>query len=121
MAGDLTGDATLLAAALVANLVALTSAVAELRQAQQHAAQAAAAHSAAQNLHAVMTHARSRMPHPSEVHTRRHARSDAEARPAEADFPEPSGHGVLLSAGLGSSPTPHRVRPLSPRRARPGR
>ena len=39
LAGNLTGDATLTAIALVAQLVALAAAVAELRQAQQHAAQ----------------------------------------------------------------------------------
>jgi hypothetical protein len=121
MAGDLTDDATLLTAALLANLAAVASAVAELRHAQQHAAQAAAARSAAQNLYAAMTHARSRMPHPSETHTHRHASSDATARPAGADFPVPASQGVPLSARLGGSPTPPRVRPLLPRRARPGR
>ena len=40
LAGNLTGDTTLMAIALVAQLVALAAAVAELRQAQQHAAQA---------------------------------------------------------------------------------
>src|SRR5205807_6264245 len=44
LAGNLTGDATLTAIALVAQLVALAAAVAELRQAQQLAAQAQAAH-----------------------------------------------------------------------------
>ena len=41
LAGNLTGDNTLMAIALMAQLVALAAAVAELRQAQQHAAQAA--------------------------------------------------------------------------------
>ena len=43
LVGDLSGDNTVLAGALLANLVGLAVAVAELRQAQQHAAQAAAA------------------------------------------------------------------------------
>ncbi len=42
IADDLTGGATLLSAALMANLATLAAAVAELHQAQQHAAQAAA-------------------------------------------------------------------------------
>ena len=41
LAGNLTGDNTLMAIALTAQLVALAAAVAELRQAQQHAARAA--------------------------------------------------------------------------------
>ena len=43
LTGPVTGDATLVTVALIANLVALAVAVAELREAQQHAAQAAAA------------------------------------------------------------------------------
>ena len=58
LAGQVTGDSTLTAIALVANLAALATAVAELRQAQQHAAQSAAAHAAARHLHAAMTRAR---------------------------------------------------------------
>ena len=65
MAGDLTDDTTLLTAALLANLAALATAVAELRQVQQHAAQAAAARSAAQHLHAAMTQVRSQAPRPA--------------------------------------------------------
>ena len=64
MAGDV-DDATLLTAALIANLAALAAAVAELRQAQEHAAQAAAARSAAQHMHAAMTRALSRAPCPA--------------------------------------------------------
>ena len=59
LAGNLTGDTTLIAIALVAQLVALAAAVAELRQAQQHAAQAAAARAAAAHLHSAVTQARS--------------------------------------------------------------
>jgi hypothetical protein len=62
LAGNLTGDNTLMAIALMAQLVALAAAVAELRQAQQHAAQAAAARAAAAHLQAAVAQARSRMP-----------------------------------------------------------
>ena len=75
LAGDLTGDATLTAIALVAQLVALAAAVAELRQAQQLAAQAQAARAAAAHLHTAVNqsrpqtagfgHARSRGPTPA--------------------------------------------------------
>jgi len=44
---------------LIASLVGLAVAVAELRQAQQHAAQAAAARQAAEHMHAAMAEARS--------------------------------------------------------------
>src|SRR4029077_20884471 len=57
LAGQVTEDSTLTAIAMVANLVALAAAVAELRQAQQHAAQSAAALAAARHLHAAMTRA----------------------------------------------------------------
>jgi hypothetical protein len=50
LAGNLTGDNTLIAIAFMARLVALAAAVTELRQAQQHAAQAAAARTAAAHL-----------------------------------------------------------------------
>jgi hypothetical protein len=53
MTGQLAGDSTLIAMALVANLAALAVAVAELRRAQQHVAQAAAARAAAMRLYAV--------------------------------------------------------------------
>ena len=62
LAGNLTGDNTLLAIALMAQLVALAAAVAELRQAQQHTAQAAAARAAAAHLHSAVTRVRSQVP-----------------------------------------------------------
>jgi hypothetical protein len=49
-------------AGLLANLAGLADAVAELRQAQQHAAQAAAARSASAHLHAELARIRSRPP-----------------------------------------------------------
>ena len=53
-----TGDRTPASVALIAHLVALAAAVAELRQAQQHAAQAAAVRAAAAQLHATATRGR---------------------------------------------------------------
>jgi hypothetical protein len=47
LAGQATGEDTLVMVALIANLAAMAAAVAELRQSQQHAAQAAAARAAA--------------------------------------------------------------------------
>jgi hypothetical protein len=87
MAGDLTGDATLLTAALVANLAVLAAAVAELRQAQQHAAQAAAARSAAQHLHAAMTQARSQAPRSARSEAPRRGAARAAAGRTRTDFP----------------------------------
>jgi hypothetical protein len=80
MAGDLTGNATLLSAALLANLTALAAAVAELRQAQQHAAQAAAARSATEHMHAATAHARLQAPRPARTHARRRGEAAGTAR-----------------------------------------
>jgi hypothetical protein len=94
LAGDPTGDNTLLAIALMAQLVALAIAVSELRQAQQHAAQAAAARAAAAHLHAAVTQARSQVPRFG------HAHSQQPGRPAETvrrDFPA----GVTLTQPAG--------------------
>ena len=56
-AASVSGDPTLAQAALIIQLIALAEAVAELRQAQQHAAQAASARRAAEHLHtAAHTH-----------------------------------------------------------------
>jgi hypothetical protein len=67
LAGDLSGDSTVLAGALLASLAGLAVAVAELRQAQQHAAQAAAARKAAEHMHAAMARARSSVPWPAQT------------------------------------------------------
>jgi hypothetical protein len=85
LAGNLTGDTTLTAIALMAQLVALAAAVAELRQAQQHAAQAAAARAAAAHLHSAMTEARSQVPHFGHAHAPQPAKTAAHA--ARQDFP----------------------------------
>jgi hypothetical protein len=87
LAGNLTGDNTLMAIALVAQLVALAAAVAELRQAQQHAAQAAAARAAAAHLHAAVTQARSRAPRFGQGQSQRPARGADPTRNTRLDFP----------------------------------
>ncbi len=79
--GNAAGDRTLASLALVANLVALATAVAELRQAQQHAAQAAAARAAAVQLHATVTQARSTASPPGQC------RAPRRSRPGAADTP----------------------------------
>ena len=89
LAGNLTGDTTLMAVALIAQLVALTAAVAELRQAQQHAAQAAAARAAAAHLNAAVTQARSRAPRFGSFRMQQPTREASAARVARLDFPMP--------------------------------
>jgi MobA/VirD2-like, nuclease domain len=89
LAGHATGDGTLTAVALVANLAALVAAVAELRQAQQHAAQSAAAHAAARHLHAAMTHARTHPPRPAHAHAPRRSGGSSVAGIVHRDFPVP--------------------------------
>ena len=119
MAGDLTGDASLLNVALVANLAALAAAVAELRQAQQHAAQAAAVRSAAQHLHAAMTQARSQAPRLARGEAPRRGAAARAARHARADFLVMLGQSVPMPAGQGSDRGSGR--PLPPRCAGPAR
>ena len=119
MAGDLTGDASLLTVALVANLAALAAAVAELRQAQQHAAQAAAVRSAAQHLHAAMTQARPQAPRPARGEAPRQGAAARAAQHAQANFLVTLGQSVPMPAGQGSDRGTYR--PLPPRRAGPAR
>ena len=109
LAGQVTGDGTLTAIALVANLVALAAAVAELRQAQQHAAQSAAAHAAARHLHAAMTQARPHAPRPAQAHAPRRSRASSVADIAHRDFPVPPRPG---------DPPPAAERPAQPDRSR---
>jgi hypothetical protein len=120
LAGNLTGDNTLMAIALMAQLVALAAAVAELRQAQRHAAQAAAARDAAAHLQAAVAQARSRMPRFGHAQARRRARGRSAAENARQDFPtglSPT-QATAGPARLGSS-QPDRVSPqrTGPRRA----
>jgi len=87
LAGNLTGDNTLMAIALVAQLVALAAAVAELRQAQRHAAQAAAARATAAHLRTAITQARSRAPRFGHAQSQRTTRAANAAQDAHRDFP----------------------------------
>ena len=89
LVGNISGDGTLAAAALLANLVALAVAVAELRQAQQHAAQAAAARRAAEHLHCAHTRARSRAAQPGWAVRPEHAGRATAPAAARSDFPVP--------------------------------
>jgi hypothetical protein len=121
-----TGDGTLTAIALVANLIALAAAVAELRQAQQHAAQSAAAHAAARHLHAAMTRARSHPPRPA--HASRRSGTSSVADTARRDFPVPPrpGDSLLAQNGqadqTGPGPRRHRAQgPVPAQRAGPSR
>ena len=128
LAGDITGDSTLTAIALVANLVALAAAVAELRQAQQHAAQSAAAHAAARHLHTAMTQARWHAPRPAQAHTPRRSKASSVADIARRDFPVPPRPGDPFPAQNGqpsqTSPGLRRHRgqgPVPAQRAGPSR
>ena len=115
MTGRLTGDTTLIAMALAANLAALTVAIAELRQAQQHAAQAAAARVTATRLYATC----SAHPGPRQRQERQRSAPTA-AGIARGDFPAPPQ--PVRSAPHG--PAAGRRRPargaVPPRRAGPG-
>jgi len=120
LAGNLTGDNTLLAIALMAQLVALAAAVAELRQAQQHAAQAAAARDAAAHLQAAVAQAHSRMPRFGHAQARRSARGRSAAENARQDFPTGlSPPQAAAGPARPGSSQPDRVSPqrTGPRRA----
>ena len=87
LAGQVTGDSTLTAIALVANLVALAAAVAELRQAQQHAAQAAAARKAAERMREALVGAGASVPWPGQAARPQRTQSARQADAARLDFP----------------------------------
>jgi hypothetical protein len=125
--GNITGESTLASAALIANLVGLAVAVAELREAQQHAAQAAAARAAAEHLHAACVQGRSAVPGQSHAEARRPRRSAAAADVGSRDFPIPIRAALAASVGgdlsdsqpgLGSRTSRG---PQPPKRAGPGR
>jgi hypothetical protein len=113
LAGNLTGDTTLTGIALVAQLVALAAAVAELRQAQQHAAQATAARAAAGQLHAAVTEAKSRAARFGSVRLQPSARATGAPRAARLDFPVPV---KPARAAASDAETWH---PRSPKQGRP--
>jgi hypothetical protein len=112
LAGNLTGDTTLMAIALVAQLVALAAAVAELRQAQQHAAQATAARAAAAHLHAAVNHARAQAPRFGHAQAHRPTRAAGAVQDARLDFP------VGMRPTPSATSEPAAVRPHSPTRVR---
>jgi len=118
--GNLGDGATLATIALIANLVALAVAVAELREAQQHAAQASAARAAAEHLHAASGPARTSAAQFGQARAPQPGGPSAAARVALGDFPVPArARGpVLLDIAW---PRPRPGGPLPPRRAGPAR
>ena len=78
----LTGDRSMAPIVLITRLTALAEAVAELRDAQQHAAQAAAAHAAAERLYAAARPAPPAQPRPAQ-------RASTAAQLAGQSFPQP--------------------------------
>jgi hypothetical protein len=96
LVGNISGDSTLAVAALLASLLDLAAAVAELRQAQQHAAQAAAARRAAEHLRCAHTRARSRVAQPGWATRPEHSGRAAAPAAARNDFPEPIRLGQAL-------------------------
>lgn len=122
LGGNLAEDTTLMAIALMAQLAALAVAVAELRQAQQHAAQAAAARTAAAHLHSVVTQARSQVPRFGHPQSKRPTRAASAAQDARRDFPARL-RPTRRTAGPAEAPRPRSRQQqgrLPPRRARPG-
>ena len=120
MTGALAGDTALITTALAASLMTLAVAVAELREAQQHAGQAAAARAAAGNLHAARS--RRQVPQAAREHPRTSQGHAARpARHAFSDFREPAQPDPPPRATTPSSGPAARHGSLSPRRARPGR
>ena len=79
----LTGDGSMAPIVLITRLAALAEAVAELRDAQQHAAQAAAARAAAERLYAAARPAPPAQPRPAQ-------RADTAAQLAGQSFPPPA-------------------------------
>jgi hypothetical protein len=120
LAGQVTSDDTLVTAALIANLAALAVAVAELRQAQQHAAQAAAARAAGWQLHAACVRDRSPVLRQHRAEDRQHSRPQTPADVAHGDFPARPGPDHPAPAAP-SRPRPRPDRELLPRRAGRGR
>jgi len=87
LAGNLTGDVTLTAIALVGQLVALAAAVAELRQAQQLAAQAQAARTAAAHLNSAVNQPRPQAGGFGHARSRGPAQAASAAKLASQDVP----------------------------------
>jgi hypothetical protein len=97
LAGQITGDGTMAAIALVANLAALAAAVTELRAAQQHAIQAAAARATAERLR-TMSPVACAGPAQSQSPSRRHSHAKAASKPARGGFRLPTQPATLAAA-----------------------
>jgi hypothetical protein len=119
LAGNLTGDNTLMVIALVAQLVALAAAVAELRRAQQLAAQATAARDAVAHLQAAVAQARSQVPRYGPAQARRSSRRMSAAETARQDFP--TGLSPRQAAAGPERPGSSQPDHVSPQRTRPRR
>jgi hypothetical protein len=121
LAGNLSGDGTLAGVTLLASLITLAAAVAELRQAQQHAAQAAAARDAAAHLHDAITRARAKPARVAPARPQRQPGATNAAETARHDFPAPPGpiHPPDMAEKSPRSHPRGRQVPLPPRRAGP--
>jgi len=108
--GQPDGDAYLAALALIGNLVALTLAVAELRQAQQQAVRAAAARTAAEHLRAAAAELRSRTPRFGQADVRRRPRRWSPADLARHEAAAPP----LLGRTGPAHPAPADTGPAAP-------
>ncbi len=121
LAGDLGGDGPVLAGALLASLAGLAIAVAELRQAQQHAAQAAAARQTVEHMHEAMVRAGALVPWPGQAARPQRAQSwqaDATSR----DFPMGLRLDPAAFAAASAASVPRPGRGYQPgKRAGPGR
>jgi hypothetical protein len=115
LAGNLTGDTTLTAIALMVQLVALAAAVAELRQAQRLAAQAQAARAAAAHLHSAVNQSRPRAAGFGHARSRGPAPAASAAKLAGQDFPA----GMRQPQPTAGPAEPASSRP--PQRRRPSR
>ena len=110
----LTGDRSMAPIVLITKLAALAEAVAELRDAQQHAAQAAAARAAAERLYAAARPAPPAEPRPT-------PRASTAAQLAGLSFPQPARPARQSAApgqpapGQGGPPPARRPSPPRPR------
>ena len=109
----LTGDRSMTPIVLITRLAALAEAVAELRDAQQHAAQAAAARAAAERLHAAAHPAPPAKPRPAQ-------RADTAAQLAGQSFPPPATRPATAQPGPAPG-GPSLRRPPPPRLRGPTR
>jgi hypothetical protein len=120
LAGDLSGSGPVTGSGLLAGLAALAGAVADLRQAQQHAAQATAARTAAAHLHEALKQAQAKPVSATPAQARR-PRADGPAQTAHHDIPAPVDLSHATGADQHLSRSHPRVRqvPLPPRRTGP--